>query len=173
VLSTKQVWQRVIGSNVELQVNLCSENCLILIDPGQFDQVLMNLILNARDAMPEGGNITIDIRIDKSSGDVPSLSGPCVTIDVSDNGTGIDEATQKQIFEPFFTTKEIGKGTGLGLATVYAIIEQHGGHLSVASEVEEGTCFTIHIPLADSEASSQSAKTNNECPRYSEMEHEL
>jgi len=115
----------------------------------------MNLVVNARDAMPEGGQITIDFDIEESPVDGRVLSGPCAKVSVSDNGTGMDEATQVQIFEPFFTTKEVGKGTGLGLATVYAIIDRHGGRLSVASEVGEGTCFSIFLPLAGSEMTKE------------------
>jgi len=145
--TARKLWQRTIGADIDLQVNFCPEDCFILIEPGQFDQVLMNLVVNARDAMPDGGKITIDVELVRSPV-LTFLSGPCVKINVTDTGSGIDKATQERIFEPFFTTKDQGKGTGLGLATVYAIIDRHDGHLSVASEVGEGTCFTIHLPLA-------------------------
>lgn len=142
--SAEKMWRRMVGDDVELVVMLYPEECNIFIDPGQFERVLMNLIVNARDAMPKGGRIMLEVE----RGEVPFASGPWVTVRVSDTGTGIDEATQKQMFEPFFTTKEAGKGTGLGLATVNAIVEQHGGQITVASEMGEGTCFTIFLPLA-------------------------
>lgn len=149
IRKTEQMWRRVISEDIELIVNLCAEDCHIFIDRGQLDQVLTNLVVNARDAMPGGGRITMDIEVEESATAVPSLSAPCVKFAVSDNGIGMDEATQARIFEPFFTTKEVGKGTGLGLATAYAIIEKNGGNLSVASAEGEGTCFTIHLPLSD------------------------
>jgi len=162
ILNAKKMWRRVIGEHIDLQVHLGPEDARIFIDRGQFDQVLMNLIVNARDAMPAGGQIRIDIEIEESAD-----NRLYAKVSVSDNGSGMDEATQKRIFDPFFTTKEVGKGTGLGLATVYAIIDQHGGHLSVVSEVGKGSCFSIRLPLAESKTTVKFPPRNSLLPEIS------
>jgi two-component system, cell cycle sensor histidine kinase and response regulator CckA len=119
-------------------------------DPGQIEQVLMNLVLNARDAMPEGGRIAIETAdANVAAGAMPDLvGGSYVTLSVADTGTGVSDAVREQIFEPFFTTKEVGKGTGLGLAMVDGIVRQSGGVVSVKSSEGRGATFTVYLPRA-------------------------
>ena len=122
-----------------------------MADVSQLQQILLNLVVNARDALPNGGKITIktaDVVIDET--DEELAPGRYVKLDVRDNGIGINLDTQSRIFEPFFTTKEMGKGTGLGLSTVYGIIKQHKGKIQIESEVNKGTCFNLFLPLLDS-----------------------
>jgi two-component system cell cycle sensor histidine kinase/response regulator CckA len=145
--------EKVIGKDVEIQTSLAPDLGDVRADPSQIEQILMNLCLNARDAMPGGGRLTIKTRgielDDEACQSTPGLSpGPYVELVVSDDGTGMDAATREHIFEPFFTTKEPGKGTGLGLATVFGIVKQHDGHVSVQSELGRGTTFRICLPAA-------------------------
>ena len=144
---------RLIGENIELLTVLGINIGKVKADPGQIEQVVVNLALNARDAMPKGGRINIETSgeiLEEHSihlyGDLPP--GPYVKLLFRDNGVGIDEETKSHIFEPYFTTKEVGKGTGLGLATVYGIIRQSGGDVRVESEPGKGTTFTILLPRA-------------------------
>jgi two-component system, cell cycle sensor histidine kinase and response regulator CckA len=146
--------RRLIGENIDLQIKLQPELGSIKADPGQIEQVIMNLVVNARDAMPGGGELTIEtqnVYFDEENArqHIAISPGPYVMLTVSDIGTGMDEQTQKRIFEPFFTTKETGKGTGLGLSTVYGIIRQSGGNISVASRVGRGTAFKVYLPRID------------------------
>jgi CheY-like chemotaxis protein len=141
----------LLGDDVSLVIQLGSDIPMVLADAGQIDQVLMNLAVNSRDAMPRGGTITIEtgmVRFDEAS--VPALPGASpgefATLAVTDTGTGMDAATIAHMFEPFFTTKDVGKGTGLGLATVYGIVQQSSGFISVSSTPEVGTTFRIHLP---------------------------
>jgi signal transduction histidine kinase len=126
----------------------------ITVDPGQMEQVIMNLIVNARDAMPGGGAIVIettDLVVDDTyaADHVGLKPGPYVLLTVSDTGVGMDRETQARVFEPFFTTKAEGHGTGIGLATVFGIVQQMGGMIGLASELAQGTTFKIYFPAAE------------------------
>lgn len=144
--------ERLIGEDIELTTKLSVKNPLIMADSGQIEQILMNLVTNARDAMPEGGKISIctdQLEIDKAGLAIHALEKPgqYALLTVIDTGTGIDDSMKEKIFEPFFTTKEVGKGTGLGLAMVYGIVQQHDGHITVSSSKGSGTSFSIYIPV--------------------------
>jgi len=146
--------RRVVGEDIELVVLPAAEYGLVNIDAGQIEQVLMNLVVNARDAMPFGGQLTIETHnvllehvVEHECLKVPP--GSYLLLKISDTGIGMDAGTLQHIFEPFFTTKKAGHGTGLGLAICNEIIKQHGGHIRVSSEPGEGTCFTIYLPQMD------------------------
>jgi two-component system cell cycle sensor histidine kinase/response regulator CckA len=152
VTETLSLLEKVIGSNIEIKTNLAADVKLVRADPTQVDQVIMNLCINARDAMPEGGRLTIetgDAVFDEKYCALHTFARPghYTMLAVTDTGIGMDAATLDRIFEPFFTTKETGKGTGLGLATVYGIVSQHDGFLQVYSEVNVGTTFRIYLPV--------------------------
>ena len=144
----------LMGDDVEIIINPRCSAAVIEIDPGQFDQVVLNLAVNSRDAMPKGGKFILETAlVDLDANFVeqhgPMNAGSYVLLAASDTGTGMDPATVSRIFEPFFTTKEVGKGTGLGLATVYAIVQQGGGYVWVYSEPGSGTTFKIYLPSAE------------------------
>jgi PAS domain S-box-containing protein len=162
VAASAKLLQRVLGENIVLNVSLSEETSTIRIDPAQLDQVLMNLVVNARDAMPTGGKLSIRTGTTELCGAPASLDSRSVparfaVLTVSDTGIGMDEQTQGRIFEPFFTTKEPGHGTGLGLATVYGIVKQSEGSICVSSEPGQGTTFRIYLPLADGAAIGSTA----------------
>ena len=143
----------LMGDDVEMLLPTRSPAAVIEVDPGQLDQVVLNLAVNARDAMPRGGKLIIDTGVfdlDESFAREHSMTpGRFVMLAISDTGTGMDEATRLRIFEPFFTTKESGKGSGLGLATAYGIVTQFGGHIWAYSEPGHGTTFKIYLPSAE------------------------
>jgi CheY-like chemotaxis protein len=143
---------RLLTEDIDLRVSLSGVETVIMADPGQIDQILMNLVTNASDAMPKGGLLTIETSIMKM--DVEFLKGhgfgargPYVMLSIQDTGEGMDEQTRQRIFEPFYTTKPMGKGTGLGLSIVYGIVKQHGGFIEIQSNIGEGTTFRIYFPL--------------------------
>lgn len=148
--------ERLLGEHIELEV-ASSAIPTIHADPSQIEQVLLNLCLNARDAMPDGGKITVDVEgVELSSAFCESrdglAAGRYVRLEVADTGCGMDQNTLAQVFEPFFTTKAVGKGTGLGLATVYGIIRQHRGYIDVSSKPGQGTRFSVYLPAVDRQA---------------------
>lgn len=153
VTETLSLLEKVIGSNIEIKATLAQDLAVVRADPTQVEQVVMNLCINARDAMPKGGTLIIET----SNADIddqfcafqPLVRPGCYAVlCVSDSGTGMDATTLDRIFEPFFTTKELGKGSGLGLATVYGIVRQHGGFVQVYSEVGMGSTFRVYLPVS-------------------------
>jgi len=157
VIETVSLLEKVIGSNIEIKANLAPNLAVVRADPTQVEQVLMNLCINARDAMPDGGSMLIEtsnIQLDDRFCALQPLAHPgeYIVLSVSDTGVGMDAATLDRIFEPFFTTKELGKGTGLGLATVYGIVRQHSGFLHVYSELGTGSTFRAYFPVSTVDA---------------------
>lgn len=143
--------RRVIGEQIEVRLIVCGDPSVALADATQVEQVLMNLCLNARDAMPGGGRLVLEtqnVEIDEEYCQLHAYAkaGSYVLLAVSDTGVGMDAATSARVFEPFFTTKETGKGTGLGLSTVYGIVKQHGGFIHLYSELGKGTTFRVYLP---------------------------
>ena len=159
----ERMMRRMLREDVLLDIRLDPGEIAIDADIAQLEQVLMNLVVNARDAMPQGGRILIAtavVELDEAycAGREDILPGAYAMLAVTDTGTGMDRATQDQIFEPFFTTKDVSKGTGLGLSTVYGIVKQHAGNIWVYSEIDRGTTFKIYLPLSKADAKTPTAQ---------------
>lgn len=158
--------RRLIGEDITVTSHLDAASGAVMADPGQLNQVIMNLFVNARDAMPEGGELqigTANVELDEEAAaaiDPGATPGRYVLMTVTDNGCGINDANRQRIFEPFFTTKEVGKGTGLGLSTVYGIIRQSNGWITVKSEVGVGTSFMIYLPRMDASLPPEAKSIN-------------
>jgi PAS domain S-box-containing protein len=151
---------RLIGEHIDLRISKASNAGSIHADPGQIQQMLLNLAINARDAMPEGGSLFIQTREVELGPDYIGQhfgvkAGKYVLLEVADTGTGMDEATRRRVFEPFFTTKSAGKGTGLGLSTVYGIVRQFGGSIDLYSETGQGTTFRVYLPRVEEAAGEE------------------
>ncbi len=173
ILELTKMIRRVIGEHIDLNVITGHDLGTVHADPGQIEQILMNLCVNARDAMPEGGTITIEtenVRIEENYCQTHAWAeaGRFVLLSVTDTGHGMDEMTLANVFEPFFTTKGVGEGTGLGLSTVYGLVKQHRGTVEVYSEVGKGTTFKIYLPLAERSAVTVGDKIEGPVPRGSE-----
>jgi two-component system, cell cycle sensor histidine kinase and response regulator CckA len=154
VTNMTQMLRRLIGEDIELSMSLCPDLGHVRADPGQIEQVIVNLAVNARDALPSGGRITVstanvDILPRDASAHPDIRPGPHVLLSMEDTGLGMNQEVRSHLFEPFFTTKEKGKGTGLGLATVYGIVSQSGGHIRVESAPGRGSAFRIFLPRMD------------------------
>ena len=161
VKDAAKLLRRVLAENIELTLVLAPDLGSIRVDPVQLQQVIINLAINARDAMPEGGRLTIETHnAELGRGYVirrlPVKVGRYVMLAVADSGIGMDTETQERIFDPFFTTKKMGHGTGLGLSTVYGIVKQSGGYIWVYSEVDHGTTFKIYLPVVEEDAEPES-----------------
>jgi two-component system, cell cycle sensor histidine kinase and response regulator CckA len=165
--------QRLIGEDIDLCLALGPELGRVSADPGQLEQVLMNLVVNARDAMPKGGTLTIetqnaDLDENYAASHRNVMPGRHVLLAVSDTGQGMDEATRARLFEPFFTTKAAGKGTGLGLSTVFGIIQQSGGSVEVYSEPTKGTSVKVYLPRIDQPVSVEAEEAKRKTTRGTE-----
>src|SRR5262249_7787410 len=159
VSKTEKMLRRLVKENIEFGVVLEPNLERVNADPGQIEQVIVNLIVNARDAMPNGGKLRVRTSNMRPSAGAEAQSGRFVLLEVTDTGTGMDQETQAHIFEPFFTTKAVGKGTGLGLATVYGIVNQSNGRIELQSTLGQGSTFKIYLPaVQQAEADHESGK---------------
>jgi CheY-like chemotaxis protein len=163
VANAERMLRRLIGEDIELVVSPSKDLGKVEADPSQIEQIIMNLAINARDAMPHGGKLILEtanvvLGKDHGAGQTECEPGAYVCLTVSDTGTGMDEEVRSHLFEPFFTTKEVGKGTGLGLSTVRGIVTQSGGSITVHSEVGTGTTFKIHLPQVMQDTGSEAEK---------------
>lgn len=157
VRNIEKMITRLISEDIELSIRLSEKKLYVFVDTGQIDQVLLNLVTNARDAMPHGGKLIIETDETLPNSEIEGIADILpgthfALLSISDTGTGIKHETQEKIFEPFFTTKEVGKGTGLGLSMAYGIVRQHNGHITLSSEIGKGTSFRIYLPLASYES---------------------
>jgi signal transduction histidine kinase len=168
---------RLIGENIELLTELAADLKMVRIDPAQLQQIILNLVLNARDAMPDGGGISLRTRNRQAAATNASQLAPfptsCVELEVRDTGCGMDAQTRARVFEPFFTTKTRGKGNGLGLATVYRIVEQRGGTIEIESKPGEGTRVIIRFPVGRKPANPERAETFPEAAELGAASEEL
>jgi CheY-like chemotaxis protein len=166
---------RLLGEHVELATHMAPDLWSIKVDPGQLEQVVVNLAVNAADAMPDGGKLIIElsnVALDEAYAATHAnvVPGAYVLLAVSDTGIGMDAETERHVFEPFFTTKEVGKGTGMGLATVYGIVNQSGGSINVYSEPGHGTIFRIYLPRVAEEPTAAVTETLAARPSWSGSE---
>jgi CheY-like chemotaxis protein len=175
VEETSQMLATVVGPHVRLLTNLNADSGFVRADPGQVHQVLLNLAMNARDAMPDGGTLTIATFNVEIAGTACTPAhatgtppGAYVQVTVADNGIGMKDEVREHLFEPYFTTKEAGTGTGLGLSSVYGIVRQSGGHILVDTKFGRGTVFRIYLPRIEAEAVSAEAAAIPESPRGTE-----
>jgi signal transduction histidine kinase len=157
VCNMEKMLKRIIGEDIKLEKSLEKDLCNIKADAGQVEQIIANIVVNARDAMPQGGTLKIetkneDVDVQFAKEHIEFQPGKFCLLQISDTGTGIGKSTIEHIFDPFFTTKERGKGTGLGLSTVYGIVKQSGGNILVESEPGKGTTFKVYLPLVETES---------------------
>lgn len=168
-----KIIERVIGEDIVIELDTARPIQYLCADKGQIEQILLNIAVNARDAMPKGGKLFIrtedvELREEYVKEHAGTAPGRYVALSMSDTGTGMTREVQERIFEPFFTTKEMGKGTGLGLATAYGIVKQHNGSIYVYSEQGKGTTFKVYLPAADREAQAAGKKPSPALPGGSE-----
>jgi two-component system, cell cycle sensor histidine kinase and response regulator CckA len=161
--------RRVIGEDIILTIAPNASHPFVRVDRGQLEQVIMNMVVNARDAMPKGGRLTVetaDALLDEDGARLhrDARAGSYAVLAISDTGIGMSPETRARIFDPYFTTKEVGKGTGLGLSTAYGIVQQSDGHVTVYSELGMGTTFRVYLPRADTDAESVVEAGSNEAP---------
>jgi two-component system cell cycle sensor histidine kinase/response regulator CckA len=166
IKGTEKLLKRLLTEDIILKTLLTSDNIMIMADPTQIDQILFNMVTNARDAMPKGGSLTIETKaviLDKEFVTTHGFGEPgkYALLSVSDTGAGMDAAVKEHIFDPFFTTKEVGKGTGLGLSTIYGIVKQHNGYVTVYSEPDMGTVFRIYFPLTSSAVETDTSSSES------------
>ena len=170
IISLRKILERTLPKMIDINLHLERELAPVTADPVQIEQVLLNLGTNAADAMPDGGTLVIEtenvtLTDDYLDSHVGARAGEYVLLSVSDTGEGMDKDIVEHIFEPFFTTKEFGKGTGLGLASVYGIVKSYGGYISCYSEVGQGTTFKLYLPVAERQAVPEEKKTEGDLPR--------